>query len=209
VCRIRGILSNNASIAAFHELFPLTVGGAALMISSYSNQALPILMGQLLDPASSRANNKGSSFAASITWVALVGGTASFLRTLMLNQAQESIAARLRKAAFASLMTRHDLEWFQVEDAEHGGKSLVVEPEESNDLTESTTPSTSLGMTPGAIAVIIKDDAEAVANTMTTTLANLVRSSSSVIFSSFNMILLNPNLFGLSLAVAPAVGSIA
>jgi ABC-type multidrug transport system fused ATPase/permease subunit len=200
---------NHATFAAYHELYPLAIGGAALMISSYSNQAVPTLAGKLLDPAS-RSKNNGTSLAASVVWVGLIGGTASFLRTLMLNQAKERIAARLRKSAFASLMTRHDLEWFQVDDNEKNAEALSDgDPKESQEWSTSTAPSTSLGMTPGAIAVILKEDVEAVADTMTTTLANLFRSSSSVFFSSFNMILLNPSLFGLSLAVAPAVGSIA
>jgi ABC-type multidrug transport system fused ATPase/permease subunit len=168
-------------------------------------------VGKLLDPASSRHTTKGSSFTANIVWVGLVGGAASFLRTLMLNQAKENMAARIRKAAFASLMISHDLEWFQLDDgSEIKSESLELDAKEhSKPVMPSTTPSTSLGMTPSAIAFIMKDDVDAVADTMTTTLANLLRSSSSVIFSSVNMFLLNPSLFGLSLAVAPAVGSIA
>ena len=197
--------------AAFHELYPLAVGSAALMVSSYANQAVPTLVGKLLDPASSRPTTKGSSFTANIVWVGLVGGVASFLRTLMLNQAKENMAVRLRKACFASLMSSHDLEWFQIDNSSEINKeSLEGDAKESNkQVMPSTTPSMSLGMTPSAIAVILKDDIDAMADTMTTTLANLLRSSSSVIFSSVNMFQLNPSLFGLSLAVAPAVGSIA
>ncbi len=202
---------------AFHEILPLTIGGVALMVSSYSNQALPTLVGKLLDPSSSRSKNNTSSFATSVVWVGVLGGAASFLRTLMLNQAQENIAARLRKSAFESLMTQHDLEWFHTtangeaendESTEEADTSTKIE-ENINGQTTSTKPSRLSGMTPGAIIVILKDDVEAVANTMTTTLANLLRSSSSCVFSSFNMILLNPQLFGLSLAVAPVVGSLA
>ena len=129
----------------------------------------------------------------------------------MLNQAKENMAVRLRKACFASLMSSHDLEWFQIDNASEINKeSLEGDAKESNkQVMPSTTPSMSLGMTPSAIAVILKDDIDAMADTMTTTLANLLRSSSSVIFSSVNMFQLNPSLFGLSLAVAPAVGSIA
>lgn len=197
------VFSHLESTTVYHELMPLTTGGAALLVSSYSNQAVPALVGRLIDPAASKSSNDRTSFKQSIVWVGLLGGAASFLRTLMLNQAKESIAARLRKAAFASLMTGHDLQWFQDE---------VAQEEESSgneDLAPTTTPSTSLGMTPGAINTIMNGDVEAVASTMTTTLANLLRSSSSMLFSSFNMVMLNPNLFGLALAVAPAVGSIA
>lgn len=90
-------------------------------------------------------------------------------------------------------------------------ESLMKEKEEMAEEVSSmsTTPSASLGMTPGAIGVVLKEDVDAVATTMTTTVANILRSSSSCIFSSCNMLLLNPTLFGLSLAVAPVVGSLA
>mmetsp|Transcript_29632 Transcript_29632/g.85247 ORF Transcript_29632/g.85247 Transcript_29632/m.85247 type:complete len:650 (-) Transcript_29632:40-1989(-) len=201
---------------AFHELYPLTVGGLALVVSSYSNQTVPTLIGKLLDPASPRSK-QNTSFVANVVWVGLIGGAASFLRTFTLNQAQESIASRLRKESFKSLLMNHDLEWFHT-DGEKGNDdendSDEPTPKDDSDKDEknvapTTTPSSSLGMTPGAIGVILRDDVEAVASTMTTTVANLFRSSSSCIFSSCNMILLNPNLFGLSLAVAPVVGSLA
>mmetsp|Transcript_83119 Transcript_83119/g.240135 ORF Transcript_83119/g.240135 Transcript_83119/m.240135 type:complete len:676 (-) Transcript_83119:36-2063(-) len=221
------------------EMVPLTMGGIALMVSSYSNQVVPTLVGKLLDPTSHSARhysslprsnsttNTTTTFAASILWVGLVGGTASFVRTLLLHQAHESIAARLRKLAFESLLTGHDLESF------HTTSPPTNDDEENhNDDTESNNPDPSENkkddkkaedsskdapglvtappsMTPGAIGVILRDDVEAVASTMTTTLANLFRSSSSCIFSSYNMLLLNPHLFGLSLAVAPIVGTLA
>lgn len=182
-------------------------------MSSYSNQAVPTLVGKLLDPSSTRTKSNGASLLASVVSVGVLGGAASFLRTLMLNQAQESIAARLRKAAFESLLMNHDLEWFHVEGT---GEDEKEEPADAGEETKSkeisaasTTSTASLGMTPGAIGVILKEDVDAVASTMTTTVANLLRSSSSCVFSSCNMILLNPSLFGLSLAVAPLVGSLA
>jgi ABC-type multidrug transport system fused ATPase/permease subunit len=187
----------------------------ALVLSSYSNQAVPTLVGKLLDPASTRANAanaNGGSFVASVVWVGVLGGAASFLRTFMLNQAQENIAARLRKAAFKSLLIHHDLEWFHVEgtgDNEEEEPLDAGEKANSKEAAASTISAASLGMTPGAIGVILKDDVDSVASTMTTTVANLLRSSSSCVFSSCNMILLNPSLFGLSLAVAPLVGSLA
>jgi ABC-type multidrug transport system fused ATPase/permease subunit len=199
------------SLSAFYELYPLTIGGMALMLSSYSNQAVPTLVGKLLDPSSSRANTNGGSFAASVVWVGVMGGAASFLRTVMLNQAQENIAARLRKAAFKSILMRHSLEWFHVEGTGKEKEALlgVGEKADSKESSASMASAVSRGMTPGAIGVILKDDVDSVASTMTTTVANVLRSSSSCVFSSCNMILINPNLFGLSLAVAPLVGSLA
>lgn len=223
------------------------------MVSSYSNQVVPTLVGKLLDPTSpsarlsasllSRPNSTttttttATSLATSILWVGLVGGTASFVRTLLLHQAHESIAARLRKLAFQSLLTQHDLEWFHTtttspsndeepatnESTESNNNNSNQDSSENNkdddddgnqdtskNKDKSSAPVTApSSMTPGAIGVILRDDVEAVASTMTTTLANLFRSSSSCIFSSYNMVLLNPQLFGLSLAVAPIVGTLA
>lgn len=231
------------------EMIPLTMGGIALMVSSYSNQVVPTLVGKLLDPTSHSARQYSSlprsnsitaatttTLAASILWVGLVGGTASFVRTLLLHQAHESIAARLRKLAFESLLTQHDLEWFHTttpsnddepstDDNDECSSSNNHDPSEprkhdkiqdaaEDDSAKEKDKSPILlaapsAMTPGAIGVILRDDVEAVASTMTTTLANLFRSSSSCIFSSYNMMLLNPQLFGLSLAVAPVVGTLA
>jgi ABC-type multidrug transport system fused ATPase/permease subunit len=44
---------------------------------------------------------------------------------------------------------------------------------------------------------------------MTTTLANLIRSSSSCIFGTYNILSINPQLMALSLGVAPLVGAVA
>lgn len=181
------------------------------MVSSYSNQALPTLVGTLLDPASARSKNATNSFAMNVVWVGVLGGAASFLRTFMLNRAQENIAARLRRLVFESLVTQHDLEWFHVEgigQSDDEGETDKGGPTKESTMQSAILP-TSLGMTPGAIGVILKDDVDAVASTMTTTVANILRSSSSCIFSSCNMLLLNPSLFGLSIAIAPLVGSLA
>ncbi|KAL3915784.1 MAG: hypothetical protein SGILL_005483 [Bacillariaceae sp.] len=138
--------------------------------------------------------------------------------------AQENIASRLRKEAFASLLTKHDVEWFQVQDTKdmteqadvssrgdrekkpaNGTKSEDV----STNVSVSATSSPAVGMTPAAIGVILKDDVDTVSKTMTTTLANIIRSSSSCIFGTYNILSINPQLMALSLAVAPVVGAVA
>jgi ABC-type multidrug transport system fused ATPase/permease subunit len=172
-------------------------------------------MGRLMDPVSSRVERKSSnSFVSSILWVGLVGGTASFIRTFMLNRAQDNIAARLRKEAFESLMTKRDLEWFHMEHIDSITADATVDDKEggasnSNSNKSSNTTSAPSGMTPAAIAVILKEDVDTAANTITATLANLLRSTSSCVFGTYHMFRLNPSLVALSMGVAPIVGTLA
>jgi ABC-type multidrug transport system fused ATPase/permease subunit len=143
-----------------------------------------------------------------------------FQQTWLMNRAQDSIAARLRKEVFESLLTNRELEWFQhaqieeTKDSEKkkGGEksdSTSDDSKETSDKSKEPTTSSDTGITPAAVGVIMKDDVEVVANTVTNTLANLLRSSSSCIFGTYNMLRINPQLVGLSIAVAPVVGTIA
>jgi ABC-type multidrug transport system fused ATPase/permease subunit len=181
-------------------------------------------MGRLMDPTSSKVERKNSnSFVSSILWVGLVGGAASFVRTVMLNRAQDNIAARLRKEAFESIMTKRDLEWFHMEDTEspvtveattlddkEGGASNKDNTTTANTNNKSSNATSApTGMTPAAIAVILKEDVDTVANTITATLANLLRSTSSCVFGTYHMLCLNPSLVVMSLGVAPIVGTLA
>eukprot|EP00536_Pseudo-nitzschia_multiseries_P010438 jgi/Psemu1/289089/fgenesh1_pg.318_\ len=220
------------------EILPLSVGAVALVASSSVNQAVPRLMGVLMDPSKSKtANTSERKFVQQILWLSLAGGTASFVRTWLLNRAQDSIAARLRKEVFESLLTKRELEWFQhaqVEEANEaeasstnngntntndtkneGGASETSDSKGTTAATDkrqkntSTSASTSTGVTPAAVGVILKDDVDVVANTVTNTIANLLRSSSSCIFGTYNMLRINPQLVGLSIAVAPVVGTLA
>jgi ABC-type multidrug transport system fused ATPase/permease subunit len=176
--------------------------------------AVPRLMGRLMDPVSSKVESKNShSFISSILWLGLVGGSASFIRTVMLNQAQDHIAARLRREAFNSLMTQRELEWFHMEGGTQKTEGEQPETEDKGTpalkQTSETTVAPATGMTPAAIGVILKEDVDAVAHTVTATLANLLRSTSSCVFGTYHMLCLNPSLVGLSLAVAPVVGTLA
>jgi ABC-type multidrug transport system fused ATPase/permease subunit len=187
-----------------------------MYLHSIHHTAVPRLMGKLIDQrSSSSSSNKSNSFLSNILWVGLVGGTASLVRTVMLNQAEDNIAARLRKEAFKSLLTERDLEWFHMEDAtrmtlagEDGG-TLSKDQAAEKTSKATTSSSSSIGMTPAAISVILKDDVDTVAHTITATLANLLRSTSSCIFGTYHMLCLNPTLVGLSLGVAPLVGTLA
>ena len=132
-----------------------------------------------------------------------------------MNRAQDSIAARLRKEVFESLLTKRELEWFQFSqvDGDDDDDEEKKESSESDEKTETkdkeSVSSSSTGITPAAVAVIMKDDVDVVASTVTNTLANVLRSSSSCIFGTYNMLRINPQLVGLSIAVAPVVGTIA
>jgi len=205
------------------EIIPLSIGAIALVASSTVNQAVPRLMGVLMDPSRAKADGGNTSerkFVVQILWLSLAGGTASFTRTWLMNRAQDSIAARLRKEVFESLLTNRELEWFQhaqIEEAKDSEKkkggeksdSTSDDSKETNDESKESTTFSDTGITPAAVGVIMKDDVEVVANTVTNTLANLLRSSSSCIFGTYNMLRINPQLVGLSIAVAPVVGTIA
>lgn len=168
---------------------------------------VPRLMGQLMDPLSSKAETRNSlSTMMNIFGFAIVGGASSFLRTVMLNQAKDSITSRLRKQGFASLMTQRELEWFH-SDGET--QKADVNGEGKEKTTEVAETTSTVGMTPAAIGIILKDDVDTVAQTVTATLANLIRSTSSCVFGTYHMLCLNPGLMGLSLAVAPVVGTLA
>jgi ABC-type multidrug transport system fused ATPase/permease subunit len=223
---------------ARQECFRLSIGAVALVASSSINQRVPKLMGQLMEsPTAVAALEKSNAtktttttvhyFVMQIIWLGTLGGVASFVRTYTMASSQERIAARLRSQAFAALLTQHDLEWFQ--QTNHSSMEGITENEKQKNQEQdknvkeeeekkasttstlsslsSTTPST--GMTPAAIGVILKDDVDTVAKTMTTTLANLLRSSSSCIFGTYHMLAINPQLVGVSLLVAPLVGAVA
>ena len=141
-----------------------------------------------------------------------------------MNRAQDSIAARLRKEVFESLLTKRELEWFQhaqVEEVKESEKKKDAsksdsgknnDSSETNEKRENRTaaalPGSATGVTPAAVGVIMKEDVDVVANTVTNTLANLLRSSSSCIFGIYNMLRINPQLVGFSIAVAPVVGTL-
>lgn len=196
---------------AKRHVAPLGAGAVAMLVSSYSNQMVPRLMGRLMDPASAKTEQKNSFFSSIIT-LGLVGGAASFTRTIMLNKAQDGIAANLRKETFASLLSNRDVDWFQIEEVDESaedskeGKSTEKSKGKDKVFTETVMNG---GMTPAAVGVILKDDVDTAAQTISATLPNLIRSTSSFVFGTYNMISLNPQLLGLSLMVAPCVGTLA
>ena len=205
----------------------LGIGSLALLASSYCNQSLPKLLGALIDQEQ-RPSANDSSLYTSFAWIVLGGGLASFIRTSILESVQGTVAAQLRIQAWRVLLTQKELEWFH--------QPAVVEEEEENDKTESkkatnsenasdsdqsnnqqssssdsqdVVSSNSSGVTPAALGTLLEHDVTQLASLYTTTLASLVRGISAVTYSTWQMIQLDPYLFGYSLALIPAVGTMA
>jgi len=142
----------------------------------------------------------------------------------MLALAKDDIVARLKNEAFESLLTKKDLEWFQSESVvvstdeddgnvnNHKNDGKTEMPMNGNKTTEtntSTAKNATTGISPGAVGSILNEDVEKVANSLTSSLANLVRASSSVLFSTYNMLRLDASLFGASAIIIPVLAGAA
>ncbi len=170
------------------ELKPLLLGTIAMIGSATANQAVPKLLGKVLDHQAKTCPAKSPSMTKNpLLLVVLGGGLASFLRTTMLNRAQDSIASRLRLQVFSKLMKR-DIEWYQTQSDEDGGEC---------------------GKSPSEIQSVLADDVNNVSETITTTIANVIRSCCSVIFATRNMMLIDPQLVTISVGIVPIIGSAA
>ena len=189
--------------------------------------ALPKLLGKLLDEKSSTLTcsagdqtcsavaDSGGSASKALAIVVIGGGFASFLRTTMLNRAQDNIAQRLRTKLFSAVLTDRDMEWFVSGGKTSGTDSSTNNDDESKEKDTSggegkkeTAPLTS-STSPGAIGSILTEDINKASESVTTTFANILRSCSSCAFATYHMISLNPTLFGISVSVVPVVGAAA
>jgi ABC-type multidrug transport system fused ATPase/permease subunit len=145
-----------------------------------------------------------SSASSSYTMIGMVvigGGIASCLRTVLLQRAEDSLIKRLQQRAFASILTTKSLQWFQTSTL-HGRISKSdkqVDKEKSNGASI-------VGVSPGSISKVLNENVSIMARAMTSNVANLVRSLSSVVFSSYQMYTLDPALLAISAVVLPAVG---
>ena len=121
--------------------------------NTYNITAVPRLLGKVLDghttsSSSSCANGTctlspsssgGKGAMSSLAVVVLGGGVASFLRTVCLNRAQDSIAARLRSQLFGALLIHRDLEFYQssssssVRSESGEGNAEAAEKEDNDD----------------------------------------------------------------------------
>ena len=192
------------------DTVPLAIGTVAMMASALSNQALPKLLGRVLDENTASCTNQtcvaGSGGASkAMAFVVIGGGLASFLRTTMLNRAQDNIAKRLRTQLFGSILTDRDMEWFV-----SGGSSSTKETKEDSSSDEASPDTTnSVSVSAGAIGSVLTEDISKASESVTTTFANILRSCSSCAFATYHMISLNPTLFGISVSVVPVVGAAA
>mmetsp|Transcript_5714 Transcript_5714/g.8706 ORF Transcript_5714/g.8706 Transcript_5714/m.8706 type:complete len:673 (-) Transcript_5714:201-2219(-) len=209
-----------------NQVVPITIGSVAMLASTLSNQALPRLLGKLLDqksasgpaiitssPSSTGANAK--SLSSSLLLVVIGGGAASFLRTAMLNMAKDGIACRLRSDLFRSLLVHRDWEWYHSSSHDNvDNDDDDEEEEEHNDETnekdskkkKKKKETKSKNNSPGALITILTTDITKISESLTTSVANLLRSSCSVMFATTHMAKLNTPLLGLSASIVPVVG---
>lgn len=201
--------------------------------------AVPRLLGKVLDGHTtssssptcangtctlSPSDSGGKSTMSSLAVVVLGGGVASFLRTVCLNRAQDSIAARLRSQLFGALLIHRDLEFYQSSSSSSSGGSESDEEDGNDEMSgdvkkaesekqkkkdASLEDASAVATSPGAIGTVLADDVGKVSEILTTTLANTIRSACSVSFATLNMIRINPSLLGLSVSVVPLIGSAA
>jgi ATP-binding cassette, subfamily B, bacterial len=185
-----------------NEWKSLILGSLAMLGSAAANQAVPKLLGKVLDQNASGSSttekyatglNNDSRQNNSLLLIVLGGGMASFIRTTMLNRAQDSIASRLRKRVFAKLM-HHDVKWYQISS----------QPLNDTDTSSSHTS----GKSTTEIQSILTKDVTTVSE-LVSTLANTFRSSCSVIFATRNMLAIDPHLLSISIGVVPLIGSAA
>jgi len=215
---------------AMKEIRPIVLGSMAMIASTLANQAVPRLLGKLLDQKSPGAADatcsSGGISQATLKYLAVVvlgGGAASFLRTTTLSSAEDSIASSLRNQVFRSLLITRDLEWFQTENIRDENGSEDSSKEGEKDAKSKQKPEkieeqhsdakhnliVASGMTPGAIGAILNEDVTKVAHTVTGNIANLIRSTCSCVFGTYNMLRLNPSLFGISFGIVPLIGTAA
>lgn len=170
------------------ELKALLLGTIAMIASATANQAVPKLLGRVLDQQAKTCPAKSSNMSTNpLLLVVLGGGLASFLRTTMLNRAQDSIASRLRLQVFSKLMKR-DIEWYQ---------------------TKADDDDDDCGRSPAEIQSVLADDVNNVSESITTTIANVIRSCCSVVFATRNMMMIDPQLVTISVGIVPVIGSAA
>lgn len=168
------------------EIKPLLLGTLAMIGSATANQAVPKLLGKVLDQQAKTCPVKTSAPASNPLLIVVIGGgVSSFLRTTMLNRAQDNITSRLRLQVFSKLMKRN-VEWFQ-----------------TSDKTDTN------GKSPAEIQSILGEDVNTVAETITTGVANLIRSSCSVIFATRNMLQIDAHLMSISVGIVPVIGTAA
>ena len=148
--------------------------------------AVPRMFSKLIDQSTSApslVNSRNSSTRMEKLQIPLIvigGGLASFLRTTSLKRAEYNITSRLRQSSFASLLTNKPMSYYS--------RSI-----QEDDL--EITPTT-----------VLETDIPTVSQTITMKIAHLLRSCSSVTYSTLTMLKLNPSLLALSASMVPMLG---
>ena len=119
-----------------------------------------------------------------IPLIVIGGGMASFFRTTSLKRAEYNISKRLRQYSFSALLHNKPISFFE----SCSSRSKTKDP------------------TIISLSTIIDSDIPNVAQTITSKIAQLLRYSSSVTYSTISMLRLNPALFALSASVIPLLG---
>lgn len=186
---------------AMEDKYSLLIGLLAMIGSAAANQAVPRMLGNLLDQKSNQMHTMNSHNYDTVTGIrtpssllllVLGGGLSSFLRTTLLRRVQNSLICKRRSELFASLLSRN-VEWFHLneKDTQNNDNEKVFK----------------LDTSPASLQDILTNDVIAMAETITSTLANTLRSLSSVMFGTINMCLIDAKLMGVSLSVVPLIGS--
>lgn len=209
------------------EWKPLILGSLAMLGSAAANQAVPKLLGKVLDQNATGSSAMKSSSGVNdshqngLLLIVLGGGVASFVRTTMLHRAQDSIASRLRQQVFAKLM-HHDLKWYQTNqslssihttdmnanDHDNDANDDANNNDANDDNAKHNTVLITSGKSTTEIQSILTKDVNTVSE-LVSTLANTFRSSCSVIFATRNMLAIDPHLLSISIGVVPLIGSAA
>ena len=128
-----------------------------------------------LDQTCSAANSGSASRA--LAFVVIGGGFASFLRTTILNRAQDNITKSLRTKLFSAVLNDRDMEWF----VSGGGANTkkVSEDGEKKEEDAAEDKDASASNPSGAIGSILTEDINKASESVTTTFANILRSCNS------------------------------
>lgn len=166
------------------EIINISLGCICLVASTASNAAVPRAFSKLIDQKAGSGSNsqshKSNFEMIQLPLIVIGGGLASFLRTTSLKRAEYNISRRLRQSSFASLLLDKPMPYFS---------------KSAQQMEVDVSPTT-----------ILDSDVSIVSQTITTKIASLIRSCSSVTYSTISMLKLNPSLFALSASFIPILG---
>jgi ABC-type multidrug transport system fused ATPase/permease subunit len=200
----------------YKEKGSLFFGSVAMVCSAASNQAVPKLLGRILDNNASLSSNVTSNCPAtpinsSLLLIVLGGGFSSFLRTMTFHKIQNSIASRIRSQLFTYLL-HQDLSYFQrkssYSDKTNDESNEISANETAKNDTNNTTIQSTNPHSPTAIIEILSQDVNTVAE-IPSNIGSIIRSTLSLSFTTYNLININASLLKFSMSIIPIIGSTA